>query len=343
MFELLFGVEEEEEKRPAPARAGPAPPRQPEKPIVEKSFNATRVSVFGDSLAVDLARALEQIYAEDPNLVILNHGVGSSGLVRNDFYDWQAALGDAIALNSFDVAIIIIGINDRQPIATEDGSLEPLSDPWRAAYQSRALDLLNQLGAAGKPAIWVGLPPMEANTYSTAMSQISSLHRLASFAGGAEFVDIFERFTDEGGAYTSFGPDINGRDVQVRKSDGIHFSSAGAEKLAFYVNQSLKLFYNGSSLSVAVADPLQGTDAAAMLRPPFQGLGQIRLLEVAGAVTSLNQNPKRATELVLAVPPNRASPGIDLPLMMAAPVGRADAFGVGIEPEADETDEPTAQ
>ena len=61
----------------------------PPKPAIEKTADATRLAVFGDSLAVDLAKALERFYAEDPNLVVINQGVGSSGFVRDDFFDWD--------------------------------------------------------------------------------------------------------------------------------------------------------------------------------------------------------------------------------------------------------------
>ena len=40
-----------------------------------------------------------------------------------------------------------------------------------------------------------------------------------------------------------------------------------------------------------------------MQRPPFQGLGQIRLLEVAGAVIPLSNATKRAVDLVTAEQP----------------------------------------
>src|SRR5690606_8912379 len=140
----------------------------------------------------------------------------------------------------------LIGINDRQPI----GNDKPLTDEWKAAYSARLSTFLSQLRAAGKPAIWVGLPPMQASSYSSAMTQISSLHRVASFSGGADFVDIYERFIDEAGNYSSYGPDLNGQNTLMRKSDGIHFSSAGADKLTFYVNQALKQIYRGGTISV---------------------------------------------------------------------------------------------
>ena len=76
-----------------------------------------------------------------------------------------------------------------------------------------------------------------------------------------------------------------------------------------------------------------------MLRPPYQGLGQIRLLEVAGAVIPLSRAPQRAAELVSAGPVNAAEP-FTLEQLVTAPVGRADAFGVGVDASA-ETEEAT--
>ena len=86
------------------------------KPKVEKSPTATRLAVFGDSLAVDFAKALERFYAEDPNSSSCRLGVGDSGFVRPDFFDWNKVIGEQITQNSFDIAVVILGINDRQTI-----------------------------------------------------------------------------------------------------------------------------------------------------------------------------------------------------------------------------------
>jgi hypothetical protein len=180
---------------------------------------------------------------------------------------------------------------------------------------------------------------MSKADYSNAIGQISSIQRLAVFSSGAEFVDIYDRFLGEDGKYSSFGPDLNGNRVRMRKDDGIHFSAAGADKLAFYLSQSIKTYYRGGgAVGIEVADALAGTDAGLMVRPPYQGLGQTRLLEVAGAVIPLSAAPKRASDLVTAVSmPAPSADAFDMLQMIEAPVGRADAFGVGKVPvvEAD--------
>lgn len=348
LMDMLFGGQQERQQQQQQRQQQQEPQRQqqrasappaalppPPPPTVEKAEGATRLAVFGDSMAVDLARALERAYAEDPNIVILEQGVGSSGLVRDDYFDWPGTIAAQIASDSFDLAIVIIGINDRQNLSVDGQSHKPLTTEWSAAYQARVSAVLDLFRAARKPVIWVGLPPMEQPSYSQAMSEVNAIQRLASLAAGAEFVDIYERFVDENSRYSAFGPDLNGQRVRMRKDDGIHLSAAGADKVAFYLAPSIKLFYRGGGgVSIEVADVLAGTEAQMMVRPPFQGLGQIRLLEVAGAVIPLTAMPRRANELVtLAAAPEAA--GFDLEQLVMAPVGRADAFGVGHEPVAE--------
>lgn len=340
LMDMLFGPKDPVvvEQPAAPAeqpkrKSTPAASLPPPKPKVEKAPNATRLAVFGDSLATDLAKALDRFYAEDPNLVIIDQGVGSSGFVRQDFFDWNKAVADQIAANSFDLAVMIIGINDRQQLSADGQSHKSLTDEWKRIYSSRVSAVASQFRAANKPVIWIGLPPMSKGEYSQAIAQISALQRLASFSGGAEFLDIYEKFADEEGKYTSYGPDLNGQRVKMRKDDGIHFSTAGAAKLAFYVSQSIKLYYRGGGVSIEIADPLAGTDAGAMVRPPYQGLGQIRLLEVAGAVVPLGRVSQRAAALVVANDVPLPAEAFDLAAMMKAPEGRADAFGAGFRPE----------
>lgn len=344
LFDLLFGEEPAppapvQQTRPRPAQAAPAAPAAASGPVIEKAANATRLAVFGDSLAIDLTKALERFYADDINLVVIGKGVSSSGFVRDDFFDWDEAIGAEIAADSFDLAVVIIGVNDRQEISANGQRYAPLSEAWIPAYQARLNGFLNQLRTARKPVIWLGLPPMAKTDYSSAIVQIGALQRLAAFSGGAEYLDIYERFLGEDGRYAADGPDVNGQNARMRKDDGIHFSNAGSDKLAFYISQSIRSFYRGGTVSVAVADPLAGTDAGSMLRPPYQGLGQTRLLEVAGAVIPISRAPQRASDLLMATDRSgENAPAFSLEQLMQAPVGRVDAFGVGREPE-DEFDD----
>jgi hypothetical protein len=344
LMDMLFGNNDDQQDEAPPPPVVVTKPKKaalptPPKPTIAKSATATRLAVFGDSMAVDVAAALNRFYADDPNIIVLNQGVGSSGFARPDYFDWDKTAVDQVGKNSFDMAVVIVGINDRQTIKQDGSSLKALTDDWDSVYKARVAQFVSTIHTANKPVIWVGLPPMSKPDFSTAMGQVSAIQRLAAFSGGAEFVDIYDRFVDEDGNYVANGPDLNGKQVQMRKSDGIHFTAAGADKLAFYLSQTIKLYYHGGgAVGIQIADTLAGTDAALMVRPPYQGLGQTRLLEVAGAVIPLSQTPKRATDLVTATAGPADDSGFDVSQMIDAPTGRADAFGVGKDPAQPDDD-----
>ncbi|WMT86392.1 DUF459 domain-containing protein [Pelagibacterium sp. 26DY04] len=344
LFEVLFGRDDEptpppavvqpQQPRPQPAPApAPQPSRQPAPqpaaaPDVEKSENARRIMVMGDSLAVDLARALERLYADNPEIAVIENAVGSSGFVRDDFFDWNEAIEDEIVADSFDIAVVAIGINDRQAL----NGAEALSDPWRSAYRERLDAFLGDLSAADKEIVWIELPPMEQPSYGAAMAQISSIHKAAVGAVGGEWVETYDRYLGENGGYSADGPDLNGNIVAMRKGDGIHFSAAGADKVAFYIDRALATEGSRVSLSGStseVSDLLAGTDAAGMLRPPFQGLEQMRLVDMASLVQDLGGTAQRAGDLVVARTPTADARGFALEDMLQAPAGRVDAFGLG--------------
>ncbi|HEX4297658.1 MAG TPA: DUF459 domain-containing protein [Devosia sp.] len=345
LFDFLFGGGDDDQQQPAPPPPVVKPRKAtlpvPPKPEIAKAATATRLAVFGDTLAVDLAAALDRYYADDPNIIIINQGVGSSGFARPDYFDWDKTAADQVKANSFDLAVMIVGINDRQTINDGGKSEKALTPDWTTTYEARVSQFVTALESAKKPLVWVGLPPVAKPDLSSALGQISAVQRLAVFSGGAQFVDIYDKFVDDNGDYTDSGPDLNGNQVQMRKADGLRFTAAGADKLAFYVSQSIKLFYHGSGgVGLTIADALAGTDAAIMVRPPYQGLGQTRLLEVAGAVIPLGQSAKPALDLVsTANAPTGA--GFDVQQMLDAPQGRADAFGVGQAPATPAADSPT--
>ena len=343
LFEVLFGRDDEPtpppavtqpQPRPQPA---PAPAPQPSRqsapqpaaaPEVDKSESAQRIMVMGDSLAVDLARALERLYADNPEIAVIESAVGSSGFVRDDFFDWNEAIEDEIVADSFDVAVVAIGINDRQAL----NGAEALSDPWRDSYRQRLDAFLGDLGAADKQIVWIELPPMEQPSYGAAMAQISSIHKAAVGAAGGEWVETYDRYLGENGGYSADGPDLNGNIVAMRKGDGIHFSAAGADKVAFYIDRALASEGSRVSLSGStseVADLIAGTDAAGMIRPPFQGLEQMRLVEMASLVQDLGGTAQRAGDLVVSRTPTADARGFALEDMLEAPAGRVDAFGLG--------------
>ncbi|MGN6490015.1 MAG: DUF459 domain-containing protein, partial [Devosia sp.] len=188
LMDLLFGNDEEQQPPPPvvdrPVVVKKKPPKKaadlpPPKPKIEKAAGATRLAVFGDSMATDVAKALDRFYAEDPNIVIIDQAVTDSGIVRVDYFNWPDKIGETITENKFDIAVVILGINDRQKMTINGESYPSLSPEWKTEYSARVASIVRQLRTANKPTIWVGLPPMEAPKFGQTMIQVNEIDRLA--------------------------------------------------------------------------------------------------------------------------------------------------------------------
>jgi hypothetical protein len=90
------------------------PPRKPETPPTSE------VLVIGDSFADWLAYGLEEVFADAPEIGIVRKIRPYSGLVRyeahNDVLEWPQALKDTLATEKPKVIIVMLGLNDRQPL-----------------------------------------------------------------------------------------------------------------------------------------------------------------------------------------------------------------------------------
>ncbi|WP_074446542.1 SGNH/GDSL hydrolase family protein [Saliniramus fredricksonii] len=243
-----------QQSRTRPARpAAPAPLRTD--PDAEEAAS-TRIAVFGDSLATNLGQGLQALMEEEEGaeIAVSVQARGSSGLVRDDFFDWPANLARILAdAPDFDIAVLQIGLNDRQALRVDGASAAPLSDPWRAEYGQR-IDVIAQAFAdAGIPLIWVGLPPMQSSRLSTDLAMINEIVRDRLRRSDVIHVDIWKGFVDENDRYSATGPDLSGQPARLRTSDGIHLTKAGAGKAAHFVDIEIQRLITRPRDEIAVA------------------------------------------------------------------------------------------
>jgi hypothetical protein len=224
--------------------APPAPAQAPvaAAPAAIPAGAKLSVAVVGDNIGYHLAQGLIDTEADGGRgLAIARKTRDSSGLVREDFYDWQKNLRDILAgSENYGAIVVMIGTNDRQELRDATGRQEPLSPRWKEIYAARVDGLVGQLKAKGVPFFWVGLPIMRAERYSSDLQQLNDIYRARVEAAGGKYVDIWDAFADEKGQYNVFGPDVSGQIVKIRTSDGIHFTKAGQRKLAYFVEQAMR-------------------------------------------------------------------------------------------------------
>lgn len=209
-----------------------------DKPTVAPSFF---VAVLGDSLGQLLGQGLGEALADRPDVAILRRAKENSGLIRDDYFDWVQAVRDLLAgKDRIDFAVMMIGSNDRQPLRAADGSHEPRSEKWLEAYMSRIEAVASAFRDRKIPLVWVGLPVLKSERLAEDALAFNELYRAHAGKSGATYLDTWEAFADEAGAYSASGPDINGQIVKLRAADGIHFTKAGARKLAHFVEPEIR-------------------------------------------------------------------------------------------------------
>ena len=218
----------------------PQAPEEPKIAVVEKQPSARTILVIGDFLASGLAEGLDTAFAQNAGIRILDRSRGSSGIVRDDVFDWSKELAAIIEADKPAAIAIMIGSNDRQQMLV-NGQRETLrSEAWTDAYEDRTEALAKAVADTKLPFVWVSMPAFKSAKMTSDMLAFNEIYKTSALASGGEYVDVWDGFVDETGAFVSTGPDVSGQSVRLRSGDGINMTSAGKTKLAFYTEKPLR-------------------------------------------------------------------------------------------------------
>jgi len=224
-----------------------------------KLDTARTVMVVGDFMASGLAEGLTTAYAQNPGIKIIDRSNGSSGFVRADFHDWPAEIRTLIEAEKPAAVVVMLGANDRQQMKVGDVREQPLSDAWTRQYEARTDSFAAAIKERGLPFVWVGLPAFKSGKVSSDLIALNDIYAKSAENSGGAFVDIWDGFVDENGAFVMNGPDMNGQPVRLRGSDGISLSKPCKRKVAFYAEKPLnKLLGSETVPSSGLAGPAAG-------------------------------------------------------------------------------------
>ena len=210
-----------------------------------------------------------------------------------------------------------------------DATHEFRSEKWVELYTKRIDDTIAAMKSKGVPVIWVGLPAVRRENAATDNIFLNELYKARVEKAGATFVDIWDGFVDESGRYAQQGPDFEGQTRRLRSGDGIHFTQAGARKLAHYVEREIRRVLTTRAAPIAIpATPTpEETPAPSAARP-----GSPVARPLSGTAVPLT-TPTQGTESTLlgGGPPPRQSETPATKVIVrgepiAAPAGRSDDF-----------------
>lgn len=203
------------------------------------------------------------------------------------------------------------------------GTIEFRTEQWAQIYSRRIDDTIAALKSKGVPVFWVGLPSIKGPRSTADAVYLNDLYRSRAEKAGAVYIDVWDGFVDEGGKFTTNGPDYEGQVRRLRSADGVYFTKYGARKLAHYVEREIRRYMSNRSLQVSLpSGPAVGPapDAKSAVRP------------LAGPVVPLTVAPGASEELLGGAGSSSArGDAIATQVLVkgepvAAPAGRADDF-----------------
>lgn len=328
-----------EHPHPRTPRRKPTEQVQKEKPAPKDA--SMFIYVLGDSLAQSLAQGLDLAFADRRDVEVVDEAHPTSGLLPRNGFDWSKGI-DALLANvdatrkvapaagggkppsgkdaiaKVDVAVMMVGSSDHQPLDVDGRKLQPGTPEWNAAYAKRVLAVDEAFRAKKIPLVWVGVPIAKDDDFADAMAALNDIYRDAAAKTGAVYVDTWEAFSDDDGDFSPIGPDINGQTTKLRAADGINFTKAGARKLAHFVEIHVRRALDGRTpvpqlpTALDAQKPEQGAKPAVAARPD------------AGPIRNLNEMPSTPAGTLAAA--NKVVPAAvaaELP-GREAPPGRAD-------------------
>lgn len=214
--------------------------------------NPLRVWVVGDSLAGPLGNSLASGVAEHGWLTVTVEHEEGTGLVRDDTYDWPGLAVARLPQVRPEAVVCLIGANDGQALRVPGGRLEFGTPEWDDEYSARVGEFMDLLAGKARRLYWVEIPIMASAEYDTRVRHVNALHReQARHRPQVAYVVAYSLFQDAAGGFARELPDGMGGLVTVRQADGIHFTAAGAARLAEHL---LSVMIEDWGLAIADAD-----------------------------------------------------------------------------------------
>jgi uncharacterized protein len=330
--------------------------------------------VFADTPDVGIVRRIKP-----------NSGLVRYESAKGDIQDWSEAIEDLLLTDKPAAIVVMLGVNDRLPLRersapakaaaqgatsasappetppadserpsiaapesarrSPNGWYEFRSDRWAELYDKRIDDMIAALKKKGVPVLWVGLPAVRGTKSTSDMSYLDELYRARAEKGGIPYVDIWDGFVDERGVFALQGPDFEGQIRRLRTGDGVHFTKAGAEKLAHYVEHDLRRILTNRVAPVALPGPEEQPVGKGNARPaigPVVPLGAVggEGGDLLGATShpAQHESDPVATRVLsrgdaIAAPPGRAD-NFAWPRADANLNGAADIAPVAVTPPA---------
>jgi hypothetical protein len=202
------------------------------------SAAAAGIAFIGDSMSDGIWGAFIRMSAGrtcPTGFALYREAQNGTGLTRLDRFDWASHVAEISREHSPDIFVMSLGLNDRQPIVAADGGRVPMNtQAWVDAYRENVRRLYQQATANGALAFIVGIPVLRDEAANAHAQLLNAIYEdVARQTPNVGYVRPWQLAGETG--FVSYGPGPRGNVVQLRASDGVHFTTAGYDLLGIYL------------------------------------------------------------------------------------------------------------
>ena len=202
-----------------------------------------RIAFAGDSIVDNYWAGVDRIIEGNPCLKdaveLGRFAKNGTGLTRGDRTYWPREIKRVDAAFRPTLSVLSIGLNDQQFIVDGNGARTAWGAPdWTDKYRHELDEFLRAAIETRAIVLLIGMPAMRDVKENIAIGEKNALFAEAVAALGdanLRYVEPWRLHADGTESFASYGPDRSGRLVQIRTTDGEHFTTAGEDLAASYL------------------------------------------------------------------------------------------------------------
>lgn len=195
-----------------------------------------KVLILGDGYAEGAWLGLNNVLKDNKKIELTREISYRAGLIPRGRQDWVATIDDMLNKQSYDIAVIMLGLADRRTLSIDGQKFNTDEDGWRLYYQRRIKEVIRKFKRRKIALYWVGMPIVAPTKTREYMQRLNRIVQSETTSAQIRYIDHWLQFANENGDYSKYGPDIEGKIRLLRRKDGIYFTKAGYEKLGYFIN-----------------------------------------------------------------------------------------------------------
>lgn len=229
--------------------------------------DAVRVAFVGDSLSDGMWGGATRLVSREACLSarvkLGRFAENGTGLTRPAKFDWVTEGQGVVTKFKPTLSVVSLGLNDRQSIVDTGRARFDLGTPgWRTRYTELSQALIRNLRSDGGGVLWIGLPILRDKP-----AQDDAAEKNALFAEAVgrmndskvRYVQPWRQNPTGPDVFQPYGADLRGAQVQIRATDGIHFTAAGYDLVSAHLLRAVAGFLQAQGVALAYPCQQQAT------------------------------------------------------------------------------------